>query len=129
MSDDRTEIVDVCIRREDGMFLVVTNKKYGGFTFPGGKVEKYESASQAAIRELREETGLTAVLMEHVGTLERSWHGEPYRVFMFTSDLGGQMPKEVEKGSRPFWVDRDALFNPPCLAPASYGWLMGKLGW
>lgn len=128
MSDDRTEIVDVCIRREDGMFLVVTNKKHGGFTFPGGKVEEGETPRQAAIRELKEETGLTANPY-HVGTLERSWHGDPFRVFMFTAELNSQEPSEVEEGSRPFWVDRDALFNPPCLAPASYGWLMGKLDW
>lgn len=129
MSDERTEIVDVCIRREDGMFLVVTNKKFGGFTFPGGKVEEGETSSQAAIRELEEETGITACCLTHIGTLERSWRKKPFRVFLFTAELGGQEPREVEEGSRPFWVERDALFNPPCLAPASYGWLMGKLGW
>ncbi len=36
---------------------VLTNHSKRGFEFPGGKVEKNESPSQAAIREVFEETG------------------------------------------------------------------------
>ena len=127
---ERTEIVDVCIRREsDKMFLVVTNRRFGGFTFPGGRVEPGEHPKHAAIRELKEETGLDPFGMVHVGTLERTWRGKPFRVFMYVSGLGEQEPRQVESGSVPYWVERDALFNPPCCVPASYGWLLGMMDW
>ena len=47
---------------QEGKNVLVLDKihsEWGGFTFPGGHVEKNESLSDAVIREVFEETGLT----------------------------------------------------------------------
>lgn len=42
----------------DPHVLAVTNRRFGGFSLPGGKLDKEESPKQGAIRELFEETAL-----------------------------------------------------------------------
>ena len=43
---ERMKIVDICVRKGDECdgtplkFLVVTNRKYGGYTTPGGKLDE-----------------------------------------------------------------------------------------
>jgi 8-oxo-dGTP diphosphatase len=46
---------------------LLTEHKRRGLEFPGGKVEKGESAEAAAIREVREETGGTVGQLQYVG--------------------------------------------------------------
>jgi 8-oxo-dGTP pyrophosphatase MutT (NUDIX family) len=49
------------LRREDGRWkvLLVQNKNGGHWAFPKGHVEEGETEKQTAIREVKEETGLT----------------------------------------------------------------------
>lgn len=48
------------IERKDGRLLCVWNRRYGGWSFPGGKRELGETLVDALVREVSEETGLTA---------------------------------------------------------------------
>ncbi len=45
-------------RFSDGRLLCVWNRRYNGWSLPGGKVEGSETPEAAAVRELFEETGL-----------------------------------------------------------------------
>ena len=57
MSSQRAGCI-LIINKVDGTFLSVSNKKRTDFNLPGGKVEMNETFQQAAIREIKEETGL-----------------------------------------------------------------------
>lgn len=47
------------LKRDDGRFLCVWNKRYGGWSFPGGLVERKDlSPADAMIREFIEETSV-----------------------------------------------------------------------
>jgi 8-oxo-dGTP pyrophosphatase MutT (NUDIX family) len=131
------DLVDICIYSKDGAFLAVTNRKHKGFTLPGGKIDPGEPPITAAVRELREETGLEipADKLRYVGKFVHRWRGIPVVCFSFvvrTEDIpGDQTARTVEEGTVPFWVQKDDLLDDTsgCLAPAFYGWLMGKMGW
>jgi len=58
--------------------LLITRRKLEGllgglWEFPGGKLEKHEDASSACIRELREETGITAEITAHLTTIHHAY--------------------------------------------------------
>lgn len=62
--------VDVIIRRSDGT-IVLVKRKYSPFkdfyAIPGGFVEYGETVEAAAVREVREETGLNVSILKLVG--------------------------------------------------------------
>ncbi|MEW6034591.1 MAG: NUDIX domain-containing protein [Chloroflexota bacterium] len=61
--------------------LLVTAGRSGVFLLPGGGANKHETRMQAAMRELREETGLqpyyAKYLFHHIGRVHKS-HGHGY---------------------------------------------------
>ena len=54
----------------DGRVLLVHRPRYDDWTFPKGKAEEGESDEECALREVREETGLTCTLERELGTTE-----------------------------------------------------------
>jgi len=65
--------VDIIIRcrtrdREDGLILIMRNREPRMWALPGGFCEYGESLEEAAVREAKEETGLTVELIEQFYT-------------------------------------------------------------
>lgn len=82
-----------------------------GITFPGGHVEKGESFIGAAIREVKEETGLEVKNLKACGVVHwcNKSSDERYLAFLYkTSDYKGKLTESTKEGSV-FWVDIDSL--------------------
>ena len=58
---EKVEFTNMCMICDDDRVVVIDRKKndWPGITFPGGHVESGESFTEAVIREIQEETGLT----------------------------------------------------------------------
>lgn len=98
---------------EDGERVLVQQRRlyWKGIAFPGGHVEPGESFLESAIRETKEETGLTVTDLRLCGTVnwEDTHSGERYVVLLYrTSSFSGELLPETEEG-RVFWVKRDEL--------------------
>lgn len=98
----------------DGDRVLVLDKVSGdwpGTTFPGGHVEKGESFTDAVIREVLEETGLTIAAPRLVGI--KNWSnddGSRYMVLLYkTNGFTGEL-KSSDEGEV-YWIKMAELFN------------------
>jgi len=82
-------VVLLLIRSGDSV-LLVHQRRTGLWSLPGGKVESGESLDQAAIREMKEETGLDVRLGRVVGLYSQPADGELI-VTMHAEVVGGAL--------------------------------------
>ena len=78
----RTDCVGVvCIRGEDVLLIQRgTAPRKGEWSIPGGRIEPGETESQAALRELTEETSVSADLLTKITALDADFEGYHYRL-------------------------------------------------
>ncbi|GAB4243867.1 MAG: hypothetical protein OHK005_08470 [Candidatus Methylacidiphilales bacterium] len=97
----------------DGSQLLLIEKKRGlgagKVNGPGGRIDPGESAIEAAVRETREEVGITPIDPREVGRLRFQFlDGYSLHCTVFiASAWTGSLQETVE--AKPFWVTRDAV--------------------
>jgi len=87
-----------------------------GLSFPGGHVDDGESVYGCAVREIREETGLTVSDLKPCGMVH--WcnkdTGDRYFVFLYkTQTYSGELIPEMEEG-RHRWMSLEELRRGKC---------------
>ena len=82
----------------------------GSWLLPGGRIENDESAVHAAVREVREETGLTMTDATHVATYRTIGDGYDITVLMYAGPAIGTLAPE--RGSDARWFDVGAIPDP-----------------
>ena len=102
----------LCFVIQDGQILLIEKKRglgAGKVNGPGGRLEKGETAEQAAIRETQEEVGITPTGVQWAGELRfqfrdgYSLHCTVYRA----SGWEGDLMETAE--AKPFWVRTDQI--------------------
>ena len=77
-----TDCVGVLCYKEGSVLMIQrgTAPRKGESSIPGGRIEAGESERAAALRELMEETGITATLGEKIATIPALFEGYNYRL-------------------------------------------------
>lgn len=110
----RTEIIEftnMCMIYSGDRVLVQDklSKSWGGIMFPGGHVENGESFTDAVIREIHEETGLTISNPQLCGI--KDWFnddGSRYVVLLYkTNRFSGEIESSEE--GKVFWTTFDEM--------------------
>lgn len=103
----------VMVYNDKGEILVQqkVHDDWTGLCFPGGHVEKGESFVQSAIREIKEETGLTITAPKLCGVKQFfTDEGLRYMVLLFETDqYSGELISSDE--GEVFWIKREQLFD------------------
>ncbi len=100
-----TVAVDLFVVRDGKLLLGKRQNTFGaGFWgLPGGHLEKDETIEQAALRELKEETGLTAASAQFAAVFNNNNREEPYIHFgLIAVGVSGE-PKVMEPNKFTAW--------------------------
>jgi 8-oxo-dGTP pyrophosphatase MutT (NUDIX family) len=75
------------VMRDDGQVALVHRPEYDDWTLPKGKLDAGESFEEAALREVREETGLQARLVRSLPDVRYEVRGRPKQVRYWLMDV------------------------------------------
>jgi ADP-ribose pyrophosphatase YjhB (NUDIX family) len=73
--------VNVVVENDKGEILLIRRSDNGNWALPGGAIDIGESLTQAAVREVQEETGIACEITGLVGI-----YSDPKHLILYTSD-------------------------------------------
>lgn len=101
---------------QDDRILLVRERVDGAWALPGGWADIGLSPKEVAVKEVKEEAGLTVVPVRLLAVLDKKFHDHPpeayhiYKIFILCERVGGQAEAGMETLEVGFF-DRDEL--PP----------------
>ncbi len=125
------KIIAGCVVEKDNKILMVQEGLdfcYGQWNFPAGHVDEFENITDAAIREVKEETGLVVKLKGILPICETELRNETHIIIRFVAEvIGGEIKfdsneildvkwlniedieKMTEKELRNYWVGKNII--------------------
>ncbi|KFZ77665.1 NUDIX hydrolase [Amycolatopsis sp. MJM2582] len=109
--------VSAFIQDDEGRILMIRRTDNDLYSIPGGQLELGETLAQAAVREVREETGIECEVTGVIGLYSNPNHviayddGEVRQEFSIcfrAQSLGGELETSAES-KEVHWVERDEL--------------------
>ena len=98
------------IVKEKVLCIKYKEENAGYIDIPGGKIEDCETSMDAAIREVKEETGIEVSNLEKVGNIIIEYPDRIYNMNVFvTSDYSGNVRNNEENDA--FFIDKDDLLK------------------
>lgn len=94
------------------------NNKNGFYDIPGGKIEEGETPQQAAIREIKEETGLIVDELKLKGKMIIEYPNKIFDFVVFTADKCNGVPQEFEDNTSE-WIEISELLKQEKILPNS----------
>lgn len=108
---ERVDVAYALIYQNDQV-LMVHNRENSTWSLPGGKVEKGETLKQAAIREVKEETGVTVEVADIVSVNEAFFEDRGHHALFFTFKAkimhGNPTVQDEDEIVRVEWMDFQA---------------------
>ena len=102
-----------CLLIEDGKIVItkyLKGRKIGYYDIPGGKIEADETPEDAAIREMKEETGIDVSNLKRKGIFEVEYPDRKFTFDVFVAKEYQGNPQSFEENTAE-WIEIDKLLN------------------